>query len=241
MIVEQWGDGERAVLVHGSLATGPAEWETQRPLPSEGYRLVVPTRSPYVTRDRGEDFLKDAEEIAELLEDGAHLVGHSYGALGAIAAAELKPHAVRSLVLAEPPLFDITDDADARRLEEKIREILPVQDNRVFLERFLSAVGTSIVEIEEADVEELVSMVPILRSARQPWDSPPALDHLMENRIPVTVVSGDHHPGFTAICRALADAVGGSLRSVRGAGHEVQFAEGFNDLLLEAWASAPAA
>src|SRR5690606_18152409 len=78
--VETWGTGERVVLVHGSLATGPAEWEAQRPLAAEGYELVVPTRSAYATTGAGgEDFLADGREVAELLGDGAHLVGHSYG------------------------------------------------------------------------------------------------------------------------------------------------------------------
>jgi pimeloyl-ACP methyl ester carboxylesterase len=51
----------------------------------------------------GEDFLVDADDIANLMGDGAHLVGHSYGGLGAIAAAARRPEATRSLTLLEPP------------------------------------------------------------------------------------------------------------------------------------------
>lgn len=42
--VVTWGDGERSrvALVHGSLATGPLEWEQQQPLTAEGYQLVAP-------------------------------------------------------------------------------------------------------------------------------------------------------------------------------------------------------
>ena len=30
----------------------------------------------------GEDFLVDADDIADLMDNGSHLVGHSYGGLG---------------------------------------------------------------------------------------------------------------------------------------------------------------
>lgn len=52
------GTGARVVLVHGSLATGPVEWEAQRPLVDEGYQLVVPTRRAYLPHSDsvGEDF-----------------------------------------------------------------------------------------------------------------------------------------------------------------------------------------
>src|SRR5215218_1210434 len=77
--VEEWGAGERVVLVHGSLATGAEEWEAQHPLVDEGFGLVVFDRrgygqSPFAT---GEDFLVDADDIVELMGYRAHLVGHS--------------------------------------------------------------------------------------------------------------------------------------------------------------------
>ena len=45
--VEAWGDGTPVVLVHGSLATGAEEWEAQRPLADEGFRLLVLDRRGY--------------------------------------------------------------------------------------------------------------------------------------------------------------------------------------------------
>jgi pimeloyl-ACP methyl ester carboxylesterase len=44
----------------------------------------------------------DAADVVELLGDGAHLVGHSYGGVVAMLAAGLRPQAVRSLALIEP-------------------------------------------------------------------------------------------------------------------------------------------
>ena len=104
LYAEAWGDGTPVVLVHGSLATGAEEWEAQRPLAGEGFRLLVPDRRGYGRSPmaRGEDFLRDAEDIADLMGDGAHLVGHSYGGLGALFAAARRPEATRSLTLLEP-------------------------------------------------------------------------------------------------------------------------------------------
>ena len=51
------------------------------------------------------DYETDAEDIAALLAEtpgGAHLVGHSYGAVAAMVAAARHPESVRSLVLIEP-------------------------------------------------------------------------------------------------------------------------------------------
>ncbi|WP_408015148.1 alpha/beta fold hydrolase [Roseomonas harenae] len=85
--------------MHGSLATGAYEWQCQRPLAEEGFRLLVPDRRGYGRSPpaQGEDFLVDAGDIAEVMGDGAHLVGHSYGGLGVMFAAARRPDATLSL------------------------------------------------------------------------------------------------------------------------------------------------
>jgi pimeloyl-ACP methyl ester carboxylesterase len=65
-----------------------------------------------------QDFDVDASDLAALLDDRPHLVGHSYGTLGALLAAARRPGDVRSLTLIEPPLFYLApDDPDVARLE----------------------------------------------------------------------------------------------------------------------------
>ena len=107
IFVESWGAGTPVVLVHGSLATGAEEWQAQRPLAEKGYRLLVLDRRGYGRSPmiEGEDFLRDADDIAELMGDGAHLVGHSYGGLGALYAAARRPEETLSLTLLEPGAF----------------------------------------------------------------------------------------------------------------------------------------
>jgi pimeloyl-ACP methyl ester carboxylesterase len=104
LFVHSWGAGTPVVLVHGSLATSNEEWQAQRPLADEGFRLLVVDRRGYGQSPvvEGEDFLRDADDIAELMDEGAHLVGHSYGGLVVLFAAARRPEATLSLALLEP-------------------------------------------------------------------------------------------------------------------------------------------
>ena len=52
LFVESWGAGTPVVLVHGSLATGVEEWQAQRPLADEGFRLLVLDRRGLWARAR---------------------------------------------------------------------------------------------------------------------------------------------------------------------------------------------
>jgi pimeloyl-ACP methyl ester carboxylesterase len=126
LFVEVWGDGTPVVLVHGSLATGADEWQAQRPLADEGFRLLVLDRRGYGQSPTaaGEDFLRDGEDIAELMGDGAHLVGHSYGGIGALLAAARRPDATLSLTLLEPVTFGMGQrDPAARALVAEVRRL----------------------------------------------------------------------------------------------------------------------
>ena len=101
LFVDTWGTGTPVVLVHGSLATGADEWQAQRLLADEGFRLIVPDRRGYGRSPAadGEDFIRDGDDIADLMGDGAHLVGHSYGGLGVLFAAAQRPDATVSVTL----------------------------------------------------------------------------------------------------------------------------------------------
>src|SRR3954454_7326480 len=83
-----WGTGERVVCVHGSLSWGEFAFREQRPL-ADCHELVLPDRRGYgETAASGRaDFEVDARDVAALLGESAHLVGHSYGAVVALLAA----------------------------------------------------------------------------------------------------------------------------------------------------------
>jgi len=239
LYVESWGTGIPVVLVHGSLATGAEEWDAQRPLAGEGFRLLVLDRRGYGRSPdvEGEDFLRDAEDIAELMRDGAHLVGHSYGGVAVLFAAARHPEATRSLALLEPAAFSLGQHPAARALVEEVRRLW-AQDlpDRDWVVRFLKAVGSDPAALPPEILAAAVPLVPVLRRGRQFWDAELPLDELAATSFPKLVVSGGHSAGFDAICDELAERIGASRAEVKGAGHEIQFAgPPINEALLALW------
>jgi pimeloyl-ACP methyl ester carboxylesterase len=240
LYVETWGDGTPVVLVHGSLAIGNDEWEAQRPLAEQGFALRVCDRRGYGRSESaiGEDFLADAEDIVELMGAGAHLVGHSYGGIGAMLAAARYPERTLSLTLLEAPVTAVAhDDPASRGLVDEIRAMWTSDaSDRDFVVAFLTAVGSDPDELGPDLLASAVDLVPVFRQGRPFFDADLPLAVLTAARFPKLVVAGGHHPGFDAMCRALAREIGGSFATVEGAGHEIQFTgEPINDLLVGLW------
>jgi len=239
--VEVWGEGTPVVLVHGSLATSQEEWEAQRPLLHEGFRFLAPDRRGYGGSPAapGEDFLIDAEDIAALMGDGAHLVGHSYGGLGALFAAALRPEATLSLALLEPATISLGQSrAAGRSLFETVREIWQKDvDDATWVVEFLKAVGSDPDEFPPDFLGAALPLVPLVRNARPMWSEDLPLQGVAGSSFPKLVASGGHSEGFEAICDDLATRIGATRAVAEGAGHEVQFAPPINDLLLGFWRS----
>jgi pimeloyl-ACP methyl ester carboxylesterase len=228
------------VLVHGSLAFGEEEWSAQRPLADQGFELVVFDRRGYGHNAgaAGEDFLVDAADIVELLGDGAHLVGHSYGGLGAMLAATQRPEAVLSLTLLEAPATGLADASEAWLAFE--RDIQRIWDadlpDREWVIEFLTAVGSDPSEFPDEFLDAAVEFVPVFRHGRAFFQAKLPYDQLAAAGFPKLVVSGGHHPGFDTMSAELARTIGASLAVVQGAGHEIQFTgDAINQRLLELW------
>ena len=240
VVFESWGTGTNVVLVHGSLATGPEEWQEQRPLAHEGARLLVLDRRGYGRSPAadGEDFLRDAGDIAELMGGAAHLVGHSYGGLGALYAAARRPEATLSLTLLEPAAFSLGHrNPAARALWQEVRTLWeqPLPDDE-WVFRFLRAVGTDPEGLPPEVAAALVPLTPLVRRGRPMWHTELPLAELAAAAFPKLVVSGGHSAGFEAICDDLAAQIGASRAVIAGAGHEVQFTgRPLNEALLALW------
>jgi pimeloyl-ACP methyl ester carboxylesterase len=240
LFVDSWGAGTPVLLVHGSLATGADEWQVQRPLADEGFRLLVVDRRGYGRSPaaHGEDFLRDAEDICDLMGTGAHLVGHSYGGLGILFAAARRPEATLSLAVLEPAAFALGQHHPAARALVADIQSLWDQDlpDEEWVVRFLTAVGSSPETLSAELLAAAVPLVPLIRRGRRLWESELPLSELAAAAFPKLVVSGGHSAGFDAICDELAEAIGAARIAVTGAGHEVQFAGGpINDALLALW------
>ena len=119
MHLTRWGrSGPKVVMVHGSAqgsdVGGDLHFSCQEVLAQRGWQVIVPDRPGHgrsLDPGRPDDAQADGALIAPLLGDeGAHLVGHSFGACVALAAAVARPGAVRSLTIIEPAMAALAMD-----------------------------------------------------------------------------------------------------------------------------------
>jgi pimeloyl-ACP methyl ester carboxylesterase len=231
--VERLGSGPRVVLVHGSV-TGPETWSRQRPLAAR-WTLELVTRPGFWPLEPVPrvDFEADAPLVAEALADGAHLVGHSYGGVISLLAAALRPDAVRSLTVIEPPALGVARghpaaDAMVARVEALWSAGPP--EPRPFLEEFLRTVG-SFVPMPDELPPPLQRGAELLIVERGPQEAVVPFAALREAGFPVLVVSGGHSAAFDAVCDVLERELAAERVALVGAGHAAQRAPGFNEVL----------
>jgi pimeloyl-ACP methyl ester carboxylesterase len=226
MYVESVGErGPRLLLVHGGIVPGWQTWEAQRPLAAR-YRLVVPHRPGYPPNPPGQgiDFASQSQAIAELIEPGTHLVGHSYGGVVSLLAAALVPERLRSLTVIEPPAFGLVRGRPS--VEELISRLEPIFTEeglsaREFFVRFAAIVGATprLPDVLPAETEASITAS---RLEPWPWEADLRLDALRDAGIPALVFSGGHSPAFDAACDHIADALGADSVVIQGRNHSVQ-------------------
>ncbi len=235
------GQGTPVVLIHGS-GTSSDMWVKQLPL-AESFRLLMPDRrgygrSPPCARI---DYETDAVDIADLLGGGAHLVGESYGAVGALLAAGLRPEAVLSLAVIEPPIFGLVrSDPVADDISARLSQVYYTMRNaepEEFSAAFNRAVGFDFMPTR-LDPETRKGVEAIMKE-RLPFDAQVPFDRLAPAPFAKLVVSGGWNVIFEAICNELARRMGGERAAVRGAGHDVMSTGNLiNDRLASFWKAA---
>ena len=223
--VEVVGAGPRVVLVHGSIVDARRTWRHQMPL-AERWTLCLPNRpgfagSPPLPRG---DFEAEAPLIADLLGDGAHLVGHSYGAVIALLAAALRPEAVRSLVVSEPGTLNVAAgdpevDATIAGGDELYRRAAQL-DPREFVAFFRAGVHST-HETPETLPEWLERGARLTMAERPPWEAEVPFAALARAPFPKLVVSGGHSHAFEAVCDVIAGRIGAERATVPGRGHTI--------------------
>jgi pimeloyl-ACP methyl ester carboxylesterase len=225
LAVERLGDGPSILFVHGDIVGASLTWRKQLEL-AERWSLIIPSRpgfgeSPPLERN---DFEVEAPMFAELLGDGAHLVGHSYGAVIALLAAAERPEAVHSLTVSEPGSLRVAEGvpvvdemiANGQLLFEKASSI-PSED---FLRLFRGGAGSA-YETPEQLPEELMHGVELLKRERPSWEAEIPLERLAAAGFPIQVMSGGHSDAFEAVCDALADGLSAERVVIPGRGHTV--------------------
>lgn len=240
MHLDVLGSGPRIVLVHGSVSAGWQGWEAQRSL-AERFNLVVVTRSGYPPNPPLEriDFVDQAGEVAELLDAGDHLVGHSYGGVISLLAAARRPDALRSLTVIEPPAFGVARGHPAvEAFLDASRTGYP-REPRAYLEFFLPLVGAPFRAPAELP-PELEAGARAAIAERPPYEAEIPFADLRRAQFPKLVVSGGHHAAFDAVADVLERELGAERAVVRGAGHSVaRTGEPFNAVLAEFLDQAP--
>lgn len=234
--VAHHGTGPRVVLVHGSVVGAERTWRRQTPL-AERWTLVLPNRPGFAASPplaRG-DFEAEAPLVAELLADGAHLVGHSYGAVIALYAAALRPDAVRSLTISEPGCMRVAAGHPAVDAQIASGELLYAHAQTLepldFLRAFRGGVGSSHETPEELS-GELLAGARLLMGERPPWEAAPPLQELRVAPFAKLVISGGHSPVFEAICDVVAERLGARRETIAGRAHTIpSTGEPYNELL----------
>jgi pimeloyl-ACP methyl ester carboxylesterase len=236
LFVKRVGRGPRVVLLHGGVLAGELCWRRQLSL-ADRFALEIADRAGYGRSQRispGEDLDADAPLVADLLADGAHLVGQSSGAVLAMLAASMRPGAVLSLTLCEPPAFQLAPRSAAaqqmaRDTEEHLQQ--PGADAQ-WLRGFLAIVGRS-VPVPDQLPPPLAQGVRAIRAVRRrPWDGELPVDQLAAASFPKLVISGDHSPAFEAVCDCLAARLRAQRAHVSGAGHATpETGDAFNQAL----------
>jgi pimeloyl-ACP methyl ester carboxylesterase len=227
---------ERLVFVHGSVRNGDAAWAAQQPL-ADRYELVVLNRPGFPPNPPEErvDFEEHGRWVAERLEPGDHLCGHSYGGVVSLYAAGLAGE-LRSLTVFEPPALGLAaGNPDVDRLVENLREHWEngPREPRAFLLGFYERVAGRVVELPDPLPPDLEQGARTLMVERYPWEADPPLAAIAAAPYPKLVVSGGWSPAFNAVCDVLEERLGAERAVLPGAGHNPQAAPGCNERLLE--------
>ena len=231
----------RAVLIHGSGGNADSAWGPVRPL-GDRFELVTPNRGGYPPNPPLEriDFDRQADELAPLLQDGAHLVGHSYGGVIALLIAARHPDAVLSLAVSEPPAFLLARgkpevDALVEQLDAHFRH--GPREPRAFAEGFMRIVGIAAALPDELPPEVERGMRALM-AERPPWEAEIPLDELAAAPFHKLVISGAHDAAFDAVCDVLEERLGAERAVLPGAGHGLARAPGYPERLEAFWTAA---
>ena len=240
-----WGqEGPRVVLVHGDIFDAPATFAAMEPL-AASHRLVLVNRRGFggSPATDAEDFDIDAGDLAEVLvEEPAHLVGHSYGGVVSMLAAARVPGSVQSLTVFERPALGlVADDPDVRRFIDAVRALLATNPPpEEFVRKFVALIGGDPSRLPTPLPEPMLQSAWVQMHGRWPWEAVIPLQALAAAPWPKLVVSGGHARLFDAVCDVLERELPAQREVLRGAGHSIpRLGEPVNQLLSRFWAQQP--
>ena len=212
------GEGIPLVLIHGTDGPTTTTFRRLSPLAC-GRDLVLPTRFGWPTPDGtcnggAADFARDGDDLLALLAGtgGAHVLGYSYGCLGALAAASQDSRPIHSLVLLEPPAFSLAIDVPA--VASIVSAQAELAGTTLADEEYLAAYRSALGAAPRSSPGRLTAtgraIVTAMRTQRAAVEFVPAREALAQLTCPVTIVTG----GWSAAFEVVADRLAALLNSV---------------------------
>ena len=254
--VTRWGkSGPRVVIIHGGVqggvGGGPTTFAKQEAWGDEGWRVEAVDRPGFgKSLSRGvDDMARDSIWIADMLDGGANLIGHSWGGAEALLAAARRPDAVRSLVLVEPALTAIVAADPALKNNPAViagdrmraRLLMSATTPGEYGASFARMLGSAPAGSTETNVAITAMTSDPALAARtgcallqgripEPAVFQKAIMTIAEAHVPVLIVTGGWNPGFDAAADVLARLTHGRHIIVRSPNHFVQLSnpEDFN-------------
>jgi pimeloyl-ACP methyl ester carboxylesterase len=157
---EKNGKGPPLVLVHGSFSDHRTNWAFVRSSFEKNFTVYAIARRGRGETDatKGHGVTDEAEDVAALIDSAGEqvfLLGHSYGAQVALAAAALLPNQIRKMILYEPPWpHNITKEQ-----MEKLENLARASD----WEAFVTAFFRDTLAVHAEEIEKL--------HATEPWNT----------------------------------------------------------------------
>ncbi|MFK0291870.1 alpha/beta fold hydrolase [Streptomyces sp. NPDC090442] len=228
----------------------------QRPLADSRRLLLMDRRgygdSPDTARS---DFDVDAEDVVEILDDGAssvgpggaHLVAHGNGAVAALIVAARRPDLVRSLALIQPSAFTAAAHHPAvAALLDRVREGAPGLPEDITPEQYLRASTEGLGMAMPEPTPRRLRAVATSMGERPIWEAEIPLEAIQGAALPVLVICGTwdgapaayrEHVGvpLMAVAESLTDSLGGRLLRVPGYYPHTQEPAAVNAALREFW------
>jgi pimeloyl-ACP methyl ester carboxylesterase len=224
--------GDRVVLLHSSGFSGRQWKKLAQSVVDRGMRAVVPDltghgASPPFDETQAFDFHVDVDAAVALLDEPAHLVGHSYGGLIALKAAQARSNNVRSLAVFDPVSFgvlDVKEDAVAIRAMNDVAVEWAKLEDEAWLTRFVDFWGGdgAWLGLRDPVRAEFRRTARVVRAGVTSLakDSTP-LDAYAHFAFPVLAMTGASSPPVAqrVVDRISTGVAHGSKHVVDGAGH----------------------
>jgi pimeloyl-ACP methyl ester carboxylesterase len=225
---DQYGSGPPFVLVHGGFSDHITNWEFVKPLFEQQFTVYAIAR-----RGRGEtdatvghsldDESRDVVALIQSIDEPVFLLGHSYGALIALAAVIQIPGRIRKLVLYEAPNPKVFSDNTSAKLEA-LAQTKQWDDFAVTF--FHESLLVPIEELDQLRTTEF--WPPIITDAKATLGDLRALNHhnfdcnrYRDLQVPVLLQIGTESPRHLYITDAIAAVLPNArIEELSGQAHE---------------------